>query len=77
MLKSVSTVKLIKLVKYTSFHLMSQLRAESMAAKRQSAALLTNISGDQKLMKALIDIEELTTKYETDKQTYESKVVFS
>ena len=48
-----------------------------MAAKRQSAALLSNISGDQKLMKALIDIEELTTKYETDKQAYENKVSFT
>ena len=45
-----------------------------MAAKRQSAAAMANIGGDQKLMKALIDIEELTTKYENDKQTYENKV---
>lgn len=52
----------------------NQLRAENKAAKRQSFAAMARIGDNEKLTKALIELEELTTKYEADKHTHESQI---
>ncbi|KAI8774690.1 shootin-1 [Biomphalaria glabrata] len=50
------------------------LYAEREAARRQSAMLMKDIGADKKLMEALIQNEDLTTKLETTKKDLEYKI---
>ncbi|CAL1527699.1 unnamed protein product [Lymnaea stagnalis] len=50
------------------------LYGEREAARRQSAMLMKDIAGERKLMEALIEIEELTTKMETMRKDFEYKI---
>lgn len=51
-----------------------QLYAEREAARHQSALLMKDIGADRKLMEALIEVENISTKMNTMKAELESKV---
>ncbi|KAK7458958.1 hypothetical protein BaRGS_00039042 [Batillaria attramentaria] len=50
------------------------LFAEKEAARRQSSMLLMNVASDKKLMEAMIEVENLTTKVEEQKALYEQQI---
>lgn len=52
-----------------------QLFAEKEAAKRQSTMLLMEVASDRKLMKAMVEIEDLTRQLEQQKRQYEEQVL--
>ncbi|KAL8577019.1 hypothetical protein ACOMHN_065623 [Nucella lapillus] len=52
----------------------AKLFAQREAAKRQSTMLLMNVAGDEKLMKAMLDVETLTTQVEEQKAHYERQI---
>ncbi|CAG5118507.1 unnamed protein product, partial [Candidula unifasciata] len=52
----------------------NNLYAEREAARRQSAMLMKDIGNDNKLMEALIEVEDVTTKMEAMKAELENKI---
>ncbi|XP_025094337.1 shootin-1-like isoform X2 [Pomacea canaliculata] len=52
----------------------STLFAEKEAAKRQSTMLLMEVASDRKLMKAMVEIEDLTRQLEQQKRQYEEQM---
>lgn len=53
---------------------LSQIRIQNEAMKKQSMILLTEAASDPKLMLALHEVEQLTQELETQKQKYEQEV---
>lgn len=56
---------------------LSQIRIQNEAMKKQSMILLTEAASDPKLMLALHEVEQLTQELETQKQKYEQEVQLS
>lgn len=54
--------------------ILSQIRIQNEAMKKQSMILLTEAASDPKLMLALHEVEQLTQELETQKQKYEQEV---